>query len=347
MNAITDQVLVVRAADNCGASAYNFATIRITPQATRVNFLLVYVKGDFVMANQSLSTRIRLVQKLGGFGVSSNPSHVYVAEFREGSIGVLYANLSISDFDCEAFRIWAMAIYAGGNYTQQFTKAIQPFVAAKAASLVGPCAAQTFNITPELGSTFANISSLLTTETTSLLEAIIPLMVVAFLLIAAGIIAILLYRYHRPERRLLYDAQSTYTNRKPVYLDGELNLPTRRRRPMFIQGEQAPLTRGEGSNLLDGGADFSDEDDELVNVDLLVLRPPSLQHASTSPPYRLPPICESRTGQLAHRSMDCSGLSDVEDGASMTGVEASSEEEGSALGHSPPTYRLPECARLS
>ena len=86
---------------------------------------------------------------------------------------------------------------------------------------------------------------------------------------------------------------------------------------MFIQGEQVPLTRGEGSNLLYGGADFSDEDDELVNVDLLVPRLPALQHASTSLPYRLPPICEDRTGQLAHRSMDCNDLSDVEDGASI------------------------------
>ena len=340
MDAITDKVLVVRAADSCGGNAYNFATIRVIPQTKRVNFLLVYVEGDYLVANQSLSTRLGLVQKLAGFGRSSTPSPLYVAGFREGTIGVLYTNLSISDFDCESFRKWSIDVYTGGNYTQQFANAIFPFVAAaKGASLVGPCATPSFNITPLLGSKFANISSLPTSETASLLETIVPLVVVVFLLITAGIAACFLYRYNRSERKHLHDSRSTYTDRQPVYLDGELSLPTRRRRPAFIQGEGEHVPMVRGSNHLSEEVDFSNEDDELVNPDILVSRQHVWQRTGTSPPYRLPPICEDRTEQLARDSE----LLEVEDGANVE-MELGSEEEDNR--HSPPKYRLPECARL-
>lgn len=354
MGAITDLVLVVRASDDCGGSAYNFATIRVLPQPSRVNFLLVHVEGEYLMASQSLSTRIRLVQRLAAFGGSTNPRAIYVAEFREGTVGVLYANLSISDFECEAFRSWTLSIYVEGNYTWQFRDAILPFVAAKVPSLVGPCSVSSFNITPTLGSKATNISSLATTETTSLLETIVPLVVVAFLLLAAGIAGCLLYRFHRPERKHLYGSRSTYLNRQPVYMNGELNLPIRRRGLLFIQGEgepatltreRAPVMGEHGYDHPDRTVDFSDEDDELVNVALLAARQPVWQHASTTPPYRLPPVCVQKDGQLAQASTDYSGLLDGEDGGTIEmGPDTSSEEEGGR--HSPPEYRLPESARL-
>lgn len=359
MDAITDHVLVVRASDDCGGMAYNFATLRIIPQPLRVNFLMVYIEGDFVVANQSLSARIGLVQRLAAFGGSANLRAIYVAGFREGSVGVLYANLSISDFECQAFRDWTLTVYGGGKYTQQFRDVILPFVVAGAASLVGPCAVSSFNITPTLGSLGANISSLATAETTSLLETIVPLVVVAFLLITAGIAGCILYRLCRPERKYLYSARSTYLNRQPVYMNRELNLPIRRRGPLFIQGEGEPatlMTRGHaslvgerGSGHPDGAGDFSDEDDELVNVALLAARQPVWQHPRSTPPYRWPLVCDrDEGGQSAQVSMNYSGLLDVEGdgGAVEMGPEGSSEEESQGHSHSPPKYRLPECARL-
>lgn len=344
-NVITDQVLVVRASDKCGSSAYSFVTIRVIPQSTRVNFLMVYVEGDFIVANQSLNVRIRLVQRLVAFGGNTNPSAVYIASFREGSIGVLYANLSISDFECEAFRNWTLTVYAGGSYTKKFSDALMPFVGTKMASMVGPCAVASFNITPTLGSKVGNSSSLVTTETTALLETIVPLVVLAFLLTMMGLVACFLYRCSRPERKHLYDSRATYTNRQPVYMGRELNLPTRRRGPLFIQGEgesASLMGQQHGYDQSDGAPGFPFEDnDELVNVDLLVAGQPVQQHTTTAPPYRLPPVCNMDDKHLAHETTDYSGY--LDEGIIEMGPDESSEEESRL---SPPKYKLPDCTRL-
>lgn len=308
-NVITDYVFVVRAEDSLGSAVFDLLTVRILPQPELTNFLVLYFSGDFQLFSQNLSQRLLLVKQLESFGAEGQQG-VYVRDFRQGSIGISFNNLTISDFECEVFRDWVKSIYANDAYTQTFLQALDPFqpLATTEPEISGPCGNPNYTVLPTvpLGSTPATgISSHLVL----FLATVIPSLVVALCLSLVGVAACLLYRRRIEERKLINtrNMERAFLHRAPVVLPGETELPPRSRPPTILPRDIAHLARrgdrdtthgmpphrgAVGSELAmeeedNSPQDSSDSDEELVEVPLLVPEPSA--PLGPSPPYSFPP----------------------------------------------------------
>ena len=285
--AITDYVFLLRAKDDQENSAHSFLTVRINPQRDLENFLVVFFEGDFALFDQHLSTKIDLIILLATFpGLPEEMaiSTVHVEGFRNGSIGVSYNNLSISDLNCAEFHSWVETIYTNGHYTIQFIQALAPYTPTSIPFIEGLCNGTNQNIPPTIGG-IENADTHFFSDQIILVSTVVPATVVSLILVLIGIAAFILYHRHRKERNQLVrpNMGRTFLNRRPVILENEMDLPTRRRAPVIISNE--PADDGHGS--LESYDSSSDE--EILNYSLM----PSPYHRgfmqTDPPPYRMPP----------------------------------------------------------
>lgn len=285
--AITEYVFLLRAVDDRENSAHSFLTVRISPQRSVENFLVVFFEGNFALFDQNLSTKINFITLLASFsGLPEEMASttVYVEGFRNGSIGVSYNNLSISDLNCADFQRWVETIYTNGHYTIQFIRALAPYTPTSIPLIEGPCNRTNKNIPPTIGG-IENVDTHFFSDQIILVSTVVPASVVGLVLVMIGIAAFVLYRRHREERNQLVrpNMGRTFLNRRPVILEDEMDLPTRRRAPVIIANESVD----DGDSSLESYDSSSDE--ELINYSLM----PSPHHKramqTDPPPYRMPP----------------------------------------------------------
>ncbi len=304
---ITDYVFILRAQDSFGASTHDFVTVRVRPQASIANFLVVFFEGEFEIFNENLTAKVELAKRLSTASGGLTQDNLYVKEFRSGSIGVVYTNLLISEFSCAEFHEWVRTVYQNGRYTTEFLQSISPFrpVTDSAPTIEGPCATLSVNVVPTVGVP-PDIDTQSESELVLFLAVIVPAVVVALLLFLLALLCFLLYRRRRKERDYLReDWQSrAFLNRRPVILAGETELPPRARRPIVLPNE-AVRTRSAGRRWRIGQAlppssprlevedvDLQEEtssDEELVDIPFLSAHARQPLHKRDPPIYRLPP----------------------------------------------------------
>lgn len=284
---LTDYVFLLRAEDDQENSAHSFLTVRIIPQRNIENFLIIFFEGNFAVFDQHLSTKIDLVTLLASFsGLPEEMaiSTIYIEEFRNGSIGVSYSNLSISDLNCAEFKSWVETIYINEQYTIQFIQALAPYTPTSIPLIEGLCNATNQNTPPTVGG-IENADTHFLSDQIVLVSVVVPASLVSLVMVMFGIAAFILYRRHREERNQLMrpNMARTFLDRRPVILEDEMDLPTRRRAPVIITNESAD---DEDDNL---ESYDSSSDEELLNYSLMPLPYHKRFMQTDPPPYRMPP----------------------------------------------------------
>ena len=299
---ITEHVFRLRAEDVGGARADVFIVVLVSPQIPQVvNFLTIFVQGDFVAFSQSLSSKLQLVMSLASH-LREEPQleEVYVENFSAGSVAVTYSNLTIAASDCVMFREWVSTIHSGSAYTQTFINTLRPFQPIRIPTITGPCNSTSTNPTSPGTQTLATLQT--DRDPTLLLVILVPTCALALCCLIAGFLAFILYRRRRTERKLLVStSRQTFLKRRPVILPREIDMPPRRARPVVLPGDAAfrgglaryarrdvprPLLEEEGGDI----DEPLDVDYEPVPAPIRVLPRPSPEREDLSPEYRLPPL---------------------------------------------------------
>ena len=312
---VTEYTFILRAADERGASTHDFVTVRVLRQQEDFqNFLVVLFEGSFVTFSQNIVTRITLTQRLSahisGISVTAvlSTPNIYVRAFRNGSIAVVYRDISILDTHCADFRAWVATVYADSNFMPNFIQSLQPFVPTSEPVIEGPCNITETNPTVVVPPERVPLKP--RSDLILFLASVIPTIVVACLCLAIGILLFANYRSRRSERNKLTSRamERTFTHRRPVVLDEEWDLPNRRRRPIVLPSDRTlvgrdPTDDGHGRRLLleevDYGAESeSSEEEELMTAPGLTLArrnryammSPDPPIDEGPPPYVLPPL---------------------------------------------------------
>ena len=316
---VTEYTFILRATDGGGASAHDFVTIRVIRQQVEFqNFLVVTFEGVFMTFSQNLTERILLARGLSahisGSSITTVTStdNVYIRAFRNGSIAVVYRDISIPDSHCADFRAWVDNVYSFSElrYSFSFLASLSPhFTPISLPVIEGPC--NMSDINPTAAAT-QRIPSGLRSDIYLFLVTVIPTLFVAILCLFVGIMAFVTYRSRRAERDGLRSKamSTTFTNRRAIILDDEWDLPNRRRRPVILPGDRqrgpgiaSPVGRDghRRRRLLEevdlGGAESesSDEEDAIVAPGLTVRNryaamSPDPPEDEGPPPYVLPPL---------------------------------------------------------
>lgn len=306
--AITDHVFILQAKDEMGNSAHDFVTIRVLPLGPFSSFFTILFENEFGAFNRNLTQKIDLVQRLSSSNISSplrkrqlqlpaqmyNTEEIFVKEiFDSTALAVSYKNLSISDLNCTEFYEWSGNIYnySSNEYTPRFVKVMAPeFLPTPTPRIEGTCSLVSSNIPPTLAEVEIDISDSTISDRAILLSTIVPGVCVALCCFLIGLCALCMYRRNRSERKYL-TSKRLYLNRRPIILEGEVDLPNRRRRPVIFANEIA--LRGENANILLQ----EEEEDQYSDTSSEGIMPPAgdrdrlLWDPSIPPPnYRLPPL---------------------------------------------------------
>ena len=288
--AITEHLFILRAQDGAGSSAHDFVTLRVLPLGPFSSFLIVPFKNVYEQFNQNLSQKLNLVQRLASYtDPTQGTDIIYVNELRnESMLAISYKNLSIADLNCEEFYQWVESIYSNEEYTQRFIAAMAPaFIPTPTPRVEGTCSITSTNIPP----TLLNIDDIESTPISNrvlLLSTVIPSAAVALCCLLVGLCALCMYRRYRSERKYL-TSRTLYCNRRPIILEGEVDLPEHRRRPVILTNESAL----QGTGLLEEHDHHSDSSED----ELLCLPPGDrerLLQRPDPPGYRLPPTYARR-----------------------------------------------------
>ena len=337
--AITDHLFILQAQDDTGSSAHDFVTIRVLPLGPFSSFFTVLFDNAFEEVNENLTQKISLVQRLSSSAISTSPAtlrkrqlqiphqtynteQIFIDDiFDESPLAVSYKNLSIADFDCADFHEWIENIYNFTNdeYTQRFLDVMAPeFHPTPTPRIEGVCSIVSTNIPPTLSDDIEiDVSDSTLSHRIVLLSTLVPAACLALCCLLIGLCALCMYRRKRSERKYLTSRQ-LYLNRRPIILDGEVDLPDRRRLPFIFEGEidipdQVPqpgqrqpiilpneIALQEEHDGLNEEEEEEEEDDDdgysNASSDDVMAAPPAddrqrlLQEPHVPPPiYRLPP----------------------------------------------------------
>ena len=319
INLVTEYTFILRASDERGASTHDFVTVRVLRQQVDfLNYLIVTFEGIFTIFNQNLTSKIALAQGLSAhvsgssLDIVSSTQNIYIRGFRNGSIAVVYRDISIPDTHCANFRDWVNSVYTNSSFTTDFVESLaEEFTPTSAPVIEGPCNLTDTN--PTVAMTPQRIPPNSQSNLFLFLVTVIPTVTVACLCLCLGAILFANYHRKRDEREGLRSRamEKTFTRRRPVVLDEEWDLPNRRRRPVILESDRAGLLAARapvgGASTgrrplleeVDQGAESSssDEDDPTAAPGFGMTR--RNRYATTSPdppmeegppPYVLPPL---------------------------------------------------------
>ena len=292
---ITDHTFTLVATDNRGLTSTDTFIVRVFPQTAVESFVIFFVDGNFTDFILNLPKRLEFVKKLNGL---SQQNEVFVKNFSSGSIGIVFANLSISRLNCLEFLEWYHTIYVAGDYSLSFRNRLEPFMPIGVAEIIGPCAEQQSqsSILLIVPSTVFIGSQL--SENIIILATVIPCLILICLLLLMGGLLCLSYRQTRPERKNLR-SKEIFLNREPIILPGELEaIPYPSRKPIILPGEQIrkgylPLLHEDNTETL---AEFV-EDEEKYEEELIDV-------SSHTTNVELPPAYKFPSRQLAYLNLN-------------------------------------------
>ncbi|XP_071492423.1 dystroglycan 1-like [Diadema antillarum] len=280
---------------------------------------------------------VSLCQRIASFVGDSGADAISVESVRDGSVVITYSNKTISRSGCDSEAINAVfyqLVDGNGSLSEDFRESLKPEFSVTSVERIflGPCLVSTTPMT-------TYVTLLPVGPSKHLLMTVVPAVVIAlsFLLFCIIILFCLYKRKRGGEEFLLRDEKKIYAkNRKPIYLDGELEdtEPTGIANPVVLPEDFEPVKsfrppkKATSTHLPKPQyrqpppeyrlPDFAKVNLEMDKPDLLAAasEPPKYSswpahndmplsefHGTKPPPlYRLPPPYQSRDSGLFNES---------------------------------------------
>lgn len=299
-----DHEYYLKATDKGGLTAVDALEIQVrslfNKEPSPVKFTAKF-QGDYNSVANDIGKKILLVKKLGlAFG-DRNSSSVTLQKLSKGSVVVEWTNNTIPVDPCpkEQIEVVARKIYdENGNVRAHFSSAMEPeFKLEKVdVSLAGSCRNShsyfTIPLTPEerivtivAPTVAADRNPEKSSEDDVYLHTVIPAVVVAAILLIAGIIAMICYRKKRKGKLTIEDQATFIKKGVPIIFADELDdskPPPSSSMPLILKEEKAPLPPPEYPNQ-------NVPETVPLNQDTLGEYTPLRDEDPNAPPYQPPP----------------------------------------------------------
>ena len=278
---ITDHKFILRAANENGFSANDTFVLRIIPQTSVENFIRVFIDGNFRDFSYNLSERLELAKALNG---PSQKNEIFTQQFSNGSIAVLYSNLTIDQLSCSEYLRWFETIYSKNNYTTFFFEQLKPFQPIGVAESIGPCNDQQKQLT---------IVSIDPSVALNSQETVTIFVLLAAGSLLCGLFLILTFlclccslKLRRPEQKS-FESRESFLNREPFIFPGEIEaIPYRSRNTFFLR-------KGNGYMTLlhqDDEEVVLNHEDNIYDEELICIFPQATVN-DPPPTYKFSPQC--------------------------------------------------------
>jgi len=290
----------MQAADKGGLNAIDAFEVRVNRwpanDKSPVTFA-VRLEGEPRSVTKDIHKKILLVKKLAYALGDRNSSTVSLRNITKGSIVVEWTNSSLPQHPCPREQITAMSqklADADGRPTQTFRSAMGPEFRPLDVKVSGrsSCAAYTFippgendisepaAVTPAMGTGRQSTDDVY-------LHTVIPAVVVAAILLIAGIIAMICYRKKRMGKLTIEDQATFIKKGVPIIFADELDdskaLPSSSM-PLILQDEKPPLLPPDYPNAVS-----SPETTPLNHHEMMGEYTPLQDEDPNAPPYQPPP----------------------------------------------------------
>lgn len=303
-NHVGDHEYYLKATDKGGLTAVDALEIQVRSlflkDPSPVKFTAKF-QGDYNSVANDITKKIQLVKKLGlAFG-DRNSSSVTLQNISKGSIIVEWTNNTIPVDPCpkEHIEVVARKIYdENGRVREHFRSALEPeFKLEKIdVSLAGSCRSKgglfAIPITDDeqivtmiAPTVAADRNPEKSSEDDVYLHTVIPAVVVAAILLIAGIIAMICYRKKRKGKLTIEDQATFIKKGVPIIFADELDdskPPPSSSMPLILKEEKAPLPPPEYPNQ-------NVPETIPLNQDTLGEYTPLRDEDPNAPPYQPPP----------------------------------------------------------
>ncbi|XP_015239236.1 PREDICTED: dystroglycan-like [Cyprinodon variegatus] len=291
-------VYFMLATDKGGKSIMDAFEVRVNRWATNDKPSVVFTArfhGDPKMLRENVHNKILLTKKLADALGDRNTSRVTLRSITKGSIVVEWTNNSLQQNPCPKEQIIALSKRISdhqGTPTPAFIKAMEPEFKPINISVRGTNKCQAYTFIPPGEVPMPALPTATPSPGTSqgrrddvYLHTVIPAVVVAALLLIAGIIAMVCYRKKR-KGKMTIEEQATFIKKGvPIIFADELDdskSPPSSSIPLILQEEKPPLPPPEYPNM-------AGPHSTLLNQDLLEEYSVYQDDDPNAPPYQPPP----------------------------------------------------------
>ncbi|XP_072237459.1 dystroglycan 1 [Leuresthes tenuis] len=288
----------MQATDKGGLSAIDAFVVRVNrwPSNDKTPVLFtVRLEGEPRSITNDLHKKILLVKKLAYALGDRNSSTVSLRNISKGSIVVEWTNTSLPQQPCPKEQLAVMSrtlADANGRPSQTFRYSMEPEFRPLEVKAKGRASCRTYSfippaeieipeppaVTPGLGSSRHSTDDVY-------LHTVIPAVVVAAILLIAGIIAMICYRKKRKGKLTIEDQATFIKKGVPIIFADELDdskPPPSSSMPLILQEEKPPLPPPEYPNM-------ATPETTPLNQELLGEYTALQDEDPNAPPYQPPP----------------------------------------------------------
>ncbi|XP_052445757.1 dystroglycan 1 [Carassius gibelio] len=288
----------MQATDKGGLYAIDAFEVRVNRWGNNVKSPVLFTavfEGDARSVTNDIHKKILLVKKLAQSFGDRNSSTVTLKNITKGSIIVEWTNNSLQQNPCPREQIQQLSRRISNNEgrpSPQFTHVMEPDFKALNINVRGTASCRNYMFVP-LGEIPDPTTSPVTPAVGAgrqsnddvYLHTVIPAVVVAAILLIAGIIAMICYRKKRKGKLTIEDQATFIKKGVPIIFADELDdskPPPSSSMPLILQEEKPPLPPPEYPNM-------ASPETTPLNQDLLGEYTPLHDEDPNAPPYQPPP----------------------------------------------------------
>uniref|UniRef100_A0AAV2M6W8 Dystroglycan 1 n=1 Tax=Knipowitschia caucasica TaxID=637954 RepID=A0AAV2M6W8_KNICA len=288
----------MQATDKGGLNAIDAFEVRVNRWPTNDKSPVIFTArfdGEPHSVTNDIHKKILLVKKLANALGDRNSSSVSIRNITKGSIIIEWTNTSLPQHPCPKEQLLTMSrtlASADGRPSQTFRYAMEPDFRPLDVSAKGRASCKTHSfippgeidipeppaVTPALGTGRQSTDDVY-------LHTVIPAVVVAAILLIAGIIAMICYRKKRKGKLTIEDQATFIKKGVPIIFADELDdskPPPSSSMPLILQEEKPPLPPPEYPNM-------SNPETTPLNQELLGEYTALRDEDPNAPPYQPPP----------------------------------------------------------
>ncbi|MEQ2220328.1 hypothetical protein ILYODFUR_004330 [Ilyodon furcidens] len=288
----------MQATDKGGLNAIDAFEVRVKRWPLNDKTPVIFTarfNGDPRLITNDIHKKILLVKKLAYVLGDRNSSTVSLRNISKGSIVVEWTNTSLPQHPCPKEQLRNMSRTLGdadGRPSQKFTSYMGPEFIPEDVKVRGKASCRTYSfippaeidipepsmVTPGLGSSRHSTDDVY-------LHTVIPAVVVAAILLIAGIIAMICYRKKRRGKLTIEDQATFIKKGVPIIFADELDdskPPPSSSMPLILQEEKPPLPPPEYPNM-------ASPETTPLNQELLGEYTALRDEDPNAPPYQPPP----------------------------------------------------------
>ncbi|XP_030633550.1 dystroglycan 1 [Chanos chanos] len=286
------------ATDKGGLSAVDAFEVHVNQWGNNDKPPVLFVarfQGDPRMITNDVQKKILLVKKLAYSLGDRNSSSVTLKNITKGSVVVEWTNSSLQQNPCPKELIQAMSARISdpkGIPTTEFNRAMEPEFKPLDITVKGTGSCRNYmfvppgeSTTPEPAAVTPPLGSGRQSTDDVYLHTVIPAVVVAAILLIAGIIAMICYRKKRKGKLTIEDQATFIKKGVPIIFADELDdskPPPSSSMPLILQEEKPPLPPPEYPNM-------ASPETTPLNQDLLGEYTALQDEDPNAPPYQPPP----------------------------------------------------------